>query len=122
MTMVNARMIFRRVLGLLGIALLLASSSADALGLHRCDHHDALPGAPAESHGHHGHDEAPASEETSGGCTCIGTCSTTGVALVPALRAHAVDVLPASFRGIDPARSSMQPLSPEHLLPFATAP
>jgi hypothetical protein len=121
--MVKARMVFRRVLGLLGITLLLGSSSADALALHRCAHHDALPGAPAESHSHHEPHQAPASEDApESGCTCIGTCATTGVALAPRFGSAAVDVAPSTFRAPMAAPVFIQPLSAAFLLPYATAP
>jgi hypothetical protein len=123
--MVKRRAFLRKMLGSLGIMLLVLSSSGDALGLHRCPHHDALPSAdePAPAHSHHNNDSAPAGEESSSACTCVGTCATVNTAvLAPAATAFVADVAPSTIvlHSIIPA--SETPAAPQFLLPFSTAP
>lgn len=120
--MVKTRFLLRKVLASLGIMLLLLSGSADALGLHRCAHHDALPGATTDTNDHHGHEEAPAETDAPAGCTCIGTCSTSGVAMAPTLASSIVDAPPVSFLTRATAPVFVAPLSAAFLLPYATAP
>ena len=81
-----------RLLSLASVLALVLAGSADAYGLHRCVHHDALPGeaasAEAPAHGGHGaqHDhDAPASDssEHDAGCTCVGDCAGAPAVLTP---------------------------------------
>ena len=81
-----------RLLSLASALVLLLVGTADAYGLHRCAHHDALPGeavpaggaehAAPGAHADHGAAQAPAAHdhgapanEHDGGCTCVGDCS-----------------------------------------------
>jgi hypothetical protein len=120
------RTFLRKLLGSLGIMLLLWSSTADALALHRCAHHDALPSAQnADQADHHEHQGAPApgeDEQSSHGCTCVGTCATTTVAVVPAVAAAVADVAGEDVRSRSVASEAVAPATPDFLLPFATAP
>lgn len=78
-----------RFSALLAALLLLFTWTGDAVGMHPCPHHSAVPGAagghaaaaPAEhaAHAAHGstaaeHDRAPAAHGAHGGCTCVGCC------------------------------------------------
>lgn len=117
------RTFFRRMLGSLGILLLLASSGADAFALHRCAHHDALPSAQADEPAHHGHGATqPADSEESHGCTCVGTCATTSTAAAPDATEHVVDVVHSTTPVQLIATTIVPSGAPDHLLPFSTAP
>src|SRR5688572_13457166 len=119
--MVNPPRIVRRMLASLGILLLLASSSADALGLHRCEHHDQLPSAGTPQHDQHAGHTAPAEKTESHGCTCLGTCSTTTAVAVPTVK-HVIDVVATSFVVVTlpPVFVATEPAA--FLLPYSTAP
>lgn len=82
----------RRVPALLLALVFLFAGTAEGMGVHRCPHHDVLPGTAqaAELHGvdaghgagHHAHTadtSAPAHEN----CTCMGACQPGGVATLP---------------------------------------
>ncbi|HET9983239.1 MAG TPA: hypothetical protein VFQ38_06620 [Longimicrobiales bacterium] len=111
----------RRLASLLVAILLVATWSADAFGLHRCPHHDSLPGDAAQHAGHGAHHGAPAHDSHSA-CTCIGACAP-GVALTaPGVNADVFAVAPDFVRAV-PAPTV--PILPDHalaLIPFAQAP
>jgi hypothetical protein len=101
--------------------LLLQSSSADALGLHSCAHHDALPGAEQnDEHAHH-HGAPSESSEPDAGCTCVGTCSVTSAAVIAV--PEVFDAAP-SVGTLAPARiaQALLPAPVPFLLPYGTAP
>ena len=114
----------RRLIAATGVLLLLLSSSADALGLHRCAHHDALPSAAQAETGHHDHHSAPADtdEPEHETCTCVGTCSVSTAVAAPL--GSSVVLAPALHGAIGqsppPAVPQAQPAA--HLLPYSTAP
>ena len=118
--MVHPTRLFRRMIAALGILLLVSSSSADALGVHRCAHHDQLPTPGAAQHDHH--DQSSEAENTDAHvCTCVGTCSTTSAAPAPSIRT-VVDVVSTIFvaGAHPPVLLAMQPVA--FLLPYSTAP
>jgi hypothetical protein len=112
-----------RLLSTLSMLLLLLSSNGDALGLHRCSHHDALPSAEQADSGH-GHHSAPADtdEEQHESCTCVGTCSVSTAVL--ASRAAAIEIAPAPTHPSAEAPAADEPRAQfgKHLLPYSTAP
>jgi hypothetical protein len=127
--LMTQRTFFRRLLGSLGILLLLSSSSADALALHRCSHHDALPSSDAHHDGHKEHEDAgaPEHEPASGGseshgCTCVGACVATSAAVVPSSSTSEGDVVTAAIVARVAPTAVLAPAAPDHFLPFATAP
>jgi hypothetical protein len=120
--MLQPSLFVRKSLALAGVLLLLLSSSADALGLHRCAHHDGLPGARQEQAAHHGHHGDSSSHQDSQGCSCVGTCSLSSVALAPARAATHVVAAPASTRVHVAAAALVRALWQPHLLPYSTAP
>ena len=71
------------------LLLFLTAGAAEATGVHRCPHHDVLPGAAGAaaevSAAHHAdvdvahHSDAEAHEN----CTCMGACQPAGAALTP---------------------------------------
>lgn len=113
--------ILRRLTAALGILLLVSSSNADALGIHRCAHHDQLPSSDAAQHDHHDHSSEPAENSDAHGCTCVGTCSTTSAAPAPSIKTT-VDVVSTTFVPVTqpPAQVAPQPVA--FLLPYSTAP
>ena len=90
-----------RLTALLALVLFLFTWTGEALGMHRCPHHDAVPAAShAAAHGgHHGaaqpsHDAQAPEHGDRHACTCQGTCpSATGGAL-PTVADAAVRVAP----------------------------
>jgi hypothetical protein len=114
----------RRLIAATGVLMLLMSSSADALGLHRCAHHDALPSATETDAGHHGHHSAPADsdEQQSESCTCVGTCSISTAVLAPSANAAVAAEAPTRPSAQAPRRATPAAKSAEHLLPYSTAP
>ncbi|HEX6747160.1 MAG TPA: hypothetical protein VF092_07655 [Longimicrobium sp.] len=93
-----------RLTALLALVLFLFSWTGEALGMHGCPHHDAVPSAAQASHaaahgGHHGaaqpsHDAQAPEHGDQHACTCQGTCpSATGGAL-PTVADAAVRVAP----------------------------
>jgi hypothetical protein len=115
------RVSFRRWFGLLSVLLLLQGSSADALALHTCAHHDALPSSQPAEHAHHHGESAPA-DEPDAGCTCIGECSITGAALVAAPVTASVDVVSTAYPVSSPAAERILPPAAPFSLPYSTAP
>ena len=106
-----------------GVLLLLLSGSADALGLHRCAHHDALPSAEQTESGHHGHHSAPADDnEQSESCTCVGTCSVSSAVITPRANASIALLAPQRARAQVSEHNTPSAASAEHLLPWSTAP
>jgi hypothetical protein len=113
----------RKLVATTGVLLLLLSGSADALGLHRCAHHDALPSADQTESGHHGHHSAPADDkEQSESCTCVGTCSVSSAVITPRASASIAPLAPARTGTLAPKRETASAKSAEHLLPWSTAP
>ena len=113
----------RKLVATTGVLLLLLSSSADALGLHRCAHHDALPSADQTESGHHGHHSAPAEDnEQSEGCTCVGTCLISSAAITPLADASIALLACQRPRGQAPEHETPGAASAEYLLPWSTAP
>lgn len=97
-----------RLTALLAAALFLFTWTGEALGMHACPHHDAVPGAMRLAHaamahggGHHAaqpsHDAPAPGHGERHACTCQGTCpSATGGAL-PAHAQASVRVAPAAI-------------------------
>jgi hypothetical protein len=113
----------RKLVATTGVLLLLLSSSADALGLHRCAHHDALPSADQTESGHHGHHSAPADDkEQSESCTCVGTCSVSSAVIAPTANASIAVIAPTRAGAEAPKRATPSAKSAEYLLPWSTAP
>lgn len=109
--------LFRRGLAAAVVALFLAGSAAEAAGLHRCPHHDPVPG-------HAVHNDASHGQENGGhGCTCFGTCHGSATLALPAgpdeapLRPHDDDVV-----GRFPSTSAPAPRGNSYLHPFANGP
>jgi hypothetical protein len=112
------------LIALTGVLLLLLSGSADALGLHRCAHHDALPVTSSEAaghqHGHGGHDSEPT--ESDSGCSCVGACALTGAALMAAPGAPVVGVARHVYVVSLRAPALALPATTPFILPYSTAP
>jgi len=123
-------------------ALFLATGAADAYGLHRCPHHDGLPGAagvePAhaagvgQAHAASGDRHAAGAEPAHGGgagqhdehgpCTCIGACGVASAALpVHGSGVQRFDPLQTSAPGAVAYRLAPS-LDRDYLLPYANAP
>lgn len=111
---------FRRGLGFLAMLLLLQVSSGDALTRHRCAHHDALPAQPSEGHEHH--DESAPAQHDSSGCTCVGTCTPSTVAL--AANAQPGEIAAVGMGELVHAAPPrlVLPATEKFLLPYSTAP
>jgi len=117
-----------RACALLSVLVLLLAGAADAYGLHRCAHHDALPGESGE-HGDHaaGHDhaaptphDAPAHDD--GGCTCVSDCAGSS-GLESANADEPVELHFATAVVSEPAPATMpRAAHSPHTLPFAQAP
>jgi hypothetical protein len=120
--------------------LFVGTGAIDAYGLHRCPHHDALPGEsadaadagqPAAEH-HHGTPHADAGAAAAGQeqdghgehgpCSCIGLCGAASAAL-PGLSAAEPGPAPVTFAApaARPASARAIPRA-DYLLPFANAP
>lgn len=112
----------RRAVGFLAMLLLLQSTSGDALTRHRCAHHDALPAqtTSADHQHHHGDESTP--EPESQGCTCVGACTITPVALAPAAQSGSAIAVRTSALSHARAPEFIAPESAEFLLPYSTAP
>ena len=129
-----------RAVALLSALALLFTGATDAYGLHRCEHHDALPGVDATAtaaaaHAGHGAHEAHAAiadrteRDRHGdaghddGCTCVGDCAGAPGFVTPDADAS------SQLNGV---RLSASPMAPRadapradriaHVLPFAQAP
>lgn len=111
----------RRLASLLVAILLVATWSADAFGLHRCPHHDGLPGHAAHHAGHGAPHGAPA-HDSHAPCTCVGAC-TPGMALTaPTVAADVFAVVPDFVRAVPAPTVSVLPDHALELIPFAQAP
>jgi hypothetical protein len=120
----------RRLSALLSAALFLIAGTAEATGVHRCPHHDALPtdastAATIHETGRHDTHAAPEAGEPAGhdDCTCRGACQPGGVATPSDLgaAASAVDATahaPTGWWSPAPPRASLVPFA----LPFANGP
>lgn len=120
--MLQPSLFVRKSLALAGVLLLLLSSSADALGLHRCAHHDGLPQEKQEQAAHHGHHGDSSDQQSSEGCTCVGTCSLSGVALAPTAASPHIVAVPTTLRAEVAAATLVRARVQPHLLPYSTAP
>src|SRR5688572_4438245 len=77
----------RRVPALLLALVFLFAGTAEGMGVHRCPHHDVLPGtqgAATHDHGaaHHAQADDPGTPAHES-CTCMGACQPGGVATLP---------------------------------------
>jgi hypothetical protein len=125
----RARPWFRRLAATLMAAGFLGTATADAYGVHRCPHHDGLPGAdtPFASHGAHdagAHDGGAQSgtHDDHGPCTCVGACDVTGAAMPVPATAHTSigGATGSTLRALPPADHTPHHFA--YLLPFANAP
>lgn len=122
----------RRVPALLLALVFLFAGTAEGTGIHRCPHHDVLPGTTeaaalhgaADDHGavHHAH-TADTSAPTHESCTCMGACQPGGVATASKGGSAAIAFDSATNRQVNrwsppAARAALVPF----LLPFANAP
>ena len=118
-----------RAFALVSALVLLLAGATDAYGLHRCAHHDSLPGAPeASTEGHGaGHDHGartdgaqPGHEDA--GCTCVGDCAgSPGIESKPVASPVALHFAIRVVAGDTPTDALRVAHSP-HFLPFAQAP
>lgn len=92
----------------------------DALGSHRCPHHDGVDAAAG--HQATGHDDHEAAAGDHGACTCVGRChagAAPSIAAPAAVQAAPVaEVRPLSLPEPPPARTAILPFS----LPWGNAP
>lgn len=113
----------RRAAAALLTLLLLTVRAADAFGVHRCPHHDALPAptgaATAHAHGSAGHGAAP----HHGACTCVGACTLDCCDTVAARPGGLLRIAPAE-PAAELAAAATDSLAPGvlELLPFANGP
>lgn len=134
-----------RAFSLASACALVLAGSADAYGLHKCAHHDLLPGqssadpvhggaqAPHDNAAHgeisdaaavsHGHHPSAPGESHDGACTCVGDCAGSAGALAPET-APETQLAEAPFVETTVAHPSDSPRPTEtpHFLPFAQAP
>lgn|SRR5690606_14756107 len=132
-----------RVLAVFVAAGFLGTGAADAFGLHRCPHHDGLPGEAGAAVAHAGgagaadgadhggshavgvgeaHAGGAAGHGDHGPCTCVGACGLTGAAhpvprqtVTAATESHAAS-------GCEHAAADAPSLHADYILPFANAP
>jgi hypothetical protein len=124
-----------RFSALVAALLVLFTWTGDAVGLHPCPHHSAVPAAAAPEHGgghaaDHGasaaaarHDPSSADHAEHGACTCVGCCPA-GVAL-PVFAAPCCDaspVLPASPPVSADPGTGLPDRFPPFFLPYGLAP
>ena len=117
-----------RLAGLCLAALLVGLTGFAPYAAGRCAlRGDAMPGMASDAgmamgcvpSGTSGHGQAPAPHRCCGGC--LGPCSGTGLAALPALVSHAFMAHPAARRAASPERQA--PVLPRFpLLPFANGP
>lgn len=111
---------------------LLVAGAEEALGYHRCPHHEAVPGEHGPLPAHSAHRAHGSTEHQSGThrgsapeapCTCIGTCHTTAAAPLAAFAATEILFV---IRGANPfaPNKTADPLSNPlaYLFPHANAP
>ena len=106
--------------GFLAMLLLLQVSSGDALARHRCAHHDALPVPTGAGHAHH--DDSAPTDQDSSGCTCVGTCTPSTVALAAHDEPGQIAALGVAelVHAVPP--QLVLPATEKFLLPYSTAP
>jgi hypothetical protein len=119
-----------KLVALLFAVALPATATADALGLHDCPHHDAVPSAPSDTghgaHGDHavGEQDGESQHGEHGPCTCVGTCQAGGTLSALAVRGGAfqiaspVESVDRTFR----ADGAQLPPAPAFLLPYPLGP
>jgi len=121
-----------RLISLASALALVLSGATDAYGLHRCAHHDALPGetttqAPghaghAADHGAHDHG-APESDAHESGCTCVGHCAgAPGIASPDAVGSAELHLECTTDCVAPHSADALRPDHAAHFLPFAQAP
>ncbi|HYH82875.1 MAG TPA: hypothetical protein VEX86_23985 [Longimicrobium sp.] len=119
-----------RSTALLALLFFLFTWTGEALGVHGCPHHDAVPAAAAAQaeHGHHGmqageHD-APAPEHgDSHACTCQGTCPSVIGGALPPVGDSWRRVAPAAVsQAAAPRAASIVPRLVPFFLPYGQAP
>ena len=121
-----------RLISLASALALVLSGATDAYGLHRCAHHDALPGeTTTEAPAHAGHAVAHATHDDGGhesdahesGCTCVGHCAgAPGIASPVAVGSSELQ-LDCSIDCSAPVNAEApRPDHAAHFLPFAQAP
>jgi hypothetical protein len=121
----------RRVPALLLTLVFLFAGTAEGMGVHRCPHHDVLPGTAqaaavhgADDHGagHHAH-TADASAPAHENCTCMGACQAGSAATPPDGGSAVIALDSGTDRHVvwwspPSARATLVPF----LLPFANGP
>ncbi|HET7230572.1 MAG TPA: hypothetical protein VFJ16_11255 [Longimicrobium sp.] len=127
------RTLAHRLTALLALAFFLFTWTGEALGAHRCPHHDSVPGKVASarqaaSHGHHGaaqgsHD-APAPEHgDTHACTCTGSCPSVSGGAIPSASDAVLRVAPASVReAAAPRVETIVPQLVPYFLPYGQGP
>jgi len=122
-----------RLTALFALAFFLFTWTGEALGAHRCPHHDSVPGKAAvaqhtDAHAHHGATHAghhaPAPEHGDRhACTCQGSCPSVAGGALPASEDAVVRVAPASVReAAAPRVESIVPQLVPFFLPYAQGP
>ena len=126
-----------RLISLASVVALVLSGATDAYGLHRCAHHDALPGestteAPAHAghaveHGAHEHgapeSDAHESDAHDSGCTCVGHCAgAPGIASPDAVGSSELQLECSTECVLPLSADAPRPDHAAHFLPFAQAP
>lgn len=123
-----------RFSALLAALLLLFGWTGDAVGLHPCPHHSAVPAPVASEHGGHAadhgdsaasarSDRTPADHREHGACTCVGNCPA-GVALpvFAAPRCDAAAVQPTAAPSLADRGTGLPDRFPHFALPYGLAP
>jgi hypothetical protein len=114
------------------LLLFATGATQEGFGLRPCAHHElfapesSAPHAGMEHMGsghHHGAPDSPSHAPDHSGCTCVGTCATSGTAPLPAL-APSVQAVVAEVRAAPlPATGEVQlPGRAPYLLPPSQAP
>jgi len=127
------RTLAHRLTALLALAFFLFTWTGEALGAHRCPHHDSVPGKAAAmqhaaSHAHHGAahagHNAPAPEHGDNhACTCQGSCPSVAGGALPSDDHAVLRVVPASVRrAAAPRVESIVPQLVPFFLPYAQGP
>ena len=114
----------------LPLLLFLSAGVAEATGVHRCPHHDVLPGAADSAAelaaAHHGTGVEPAhhsDSEAHEDCTCMGACQPAGAALTPEGEYGRAPFDSSATRAVGWSSAAAAPGRPApFLLPFANAP
>lgn len=126
-----------RLISLASALSLVLAGATDAYGLHRCAHHDALPGesaagttdhgahaaVPGDAHATSHQHGAPQSGEHESGCTCVGHCAgAPGIATPDGVGTSELQLECSSECATPPAADAPRPDHASHFLPFAQAP